>query len=147
MKEALVSDGTPCAVVSDSNIASGLLLTNGLPKYPILVSLASEAIGSDEIAQFTNYVAAGGFLFIGSSAFTRRPDGTTRGDFAFGSQMGVHMALPGLTNWTANSTFTRLVEQRIINDVPGGRLNWRMPSSSEEISWGISPSHPFLAPH
>jgi len=26
-------------------------------------------------------------------------------------------------------------------------LTWRMPSSSEEISWGISPDHPYTAPH
>jgi len=66
MKEALRSDGTPFTVVGDSNITAGVLVTNGAPKYPILISLASEAIRDDEIAAFTNYVAAGGFLFVGS---------------------------------------------------------------------------------
>src|SRR5207244_888362 len=92
IKEALRSDGTAFTVVGDSNITAGILLTNGLPKYPMVISLASEAIQDDEIAQFTNYVAAGGFLFVGSSAFTRNTNGMTRGDFAFANQMGVHMA-------------------------------------------------------
>src|SRR5882762_8544835 len=83
LKEAFRSDGTPFAVVGDSNITAGLLLTNGAPRYPIVFSLASEAIRDDEIAPFTNYVAAGGFLFVGGSSFSRNIDGTGRGDFAF----------------------------------------------------------------
>src|SRR5437762_2367126 len=94
VKEALRSDGTVFTVVGDSDISAGLLLTNGSPKYPIVISLASEAIRDDEIAQLTNYVAAGGFLFVGSSAFTRNPNGTTRSDFAFANEMGVHMVSP-----------------------------------------------------
>src|SRR5437762_820297 len=39
LKEALRSDGTPFSVVGDSNITSGLLLTNGSPRYPIIISL------------------------------------------------------------------------------------------------------------
>src|SRR5882757_6551822 len=106
MKEALRSDGTAFTVVGDSNITAGLLLPDGTPQYPIVISLASEAIRNDEIAQLTNYVAAGGFLVVGASAFTRNTNGTTRGDFAFANEMGVHMVLPGLTNWINNSTFT-----------------------------------------
>ena len=84
VKEALRSDGTAFKVVGDADISAGRLLdANGRPKYPILISLASEAIRDDEIAQLTNYVAAGGFLLVGSSAFTRNTNGTTRGDFAF----------------------------------------------------------------
>src|SRR3954470_10726809 len=98
MKEALRSDGTAFTVVGDSNITAGILLTNGAPKYPIVISLASEAIRNDEIAQFTNYVAAGGFLFVGSSAFTRNTNGTTRGDFAFANELGVHMVNANLGN-------------------------------------------------
>src|SRR5205085_4661043 len=60
IKEALRSDGTAFTVVGDSNITAGVLLTNGAPRFPIVISLASEAIRDDEIAQFTNYVAAGG---------------------------------------------------------------------------------------
>src|SRR4029077_8354919 len=42
LKEAMRSDGTAFTVVGDSNITAGVLLTNGLPKYPILISLATE---------------------------------------------------------------------------------------------------------
>src|SRR5947208_988500 len=84
-------------------VTAGVLLTNGLPKYPVLISLASEAIRDEEIAAFTNYVAAGGFLFVGGSAFTRNTNGTTRGDFAIGNQLGLHMASSVLTNWTLNN--------------------------------------------
>lgn len=92
-KEALRSDGTAFAVVSDADISTGSLLdANGLPEYPIVVSFASEAVSDDEIAYLTNYVAAGGYLLVGSSAFTRNTNGTTRGDFAFANQLGVHMA-------------------------------------------------------
>src|SRR5690242_9385208 len=42
MKEALRSDGTAFTVVGDSNVVAGVLVTNGAPKYPILISLASE---------------------------------------------------------------------------------------------------------
>src|SRR4051812_16999046 len=149
LKEALRSDGTAFNVIGDSNVASGVLLNNGQPRYPIVVSLASEAIRDDEIAAFTNYVASGGFLFIGSSAFTRNTNGTSRSDFAFANQLGLHLRFAGLTNWAANSTFTKTNQptHRLVNEIPAGQLTWRMPSYSEEIPWGISPSHPFLAPH
>src|SRR5215831_8774309 len=106
MQEALRSDGTPFVKVGDSNITAGVLLTNGVPKYPIVISLASEAIRDDEIAQFTNYVAAGGYLLVGSSSFTRTTNGTSRGDFAIANQMGIHMVGSGLANWGLNNTFT-----------------------------------------
>jgi hypothetical protein len=149
MKEALRSDGTAFTVVGDSNIVAGILLTNGAPRYPILVSLASEAIRDDEIAAFTNYVAAGGFLFVGSSAFTRNTNGAARSDFAFANQLGVHKVASGLTNWAQNNYFTKANQtgHRLTAHIPNGQNTWRMPSSSDEIPWGISPSHPFLAPH
>src|SRR5437868_1663291 len=120
VKEALRSDGTAFTVVGDSNIVAGLLLTNGLPRYPIVFSLASEAIRNEEIAQFTNYVAAGGFLVVGSSAFTRNTNGTSRGDFAFANELGLHMVAPGLTNWTVNNTFTTTNQpaHRLISHIP-----------------------------
>ena len=67
---------------------------DGSPRYPILISLASEAIADNEIAPLRDYVATGGFLFVGSSAFTRNPDGTTRGDFALANEIGLHMVHP-----------------------------------------------------
>ena len=69
LKEALRSDGTPFVTVSDADIAAGAWLnSDGSPKYSIVISLASEAIADTEIAPLRNYVAAGGFLFVGSSA-------------------------------------------------------------------------------
>ena len=148
-QEAMRSDGTPFVKVGDSNVTSGALMSGGLPRYPIVISLASEAIRDDEIAQFTNYVAAGGFLFVGGSAFTRNTNGTTRGDFAFANALGVHMVLPGVTNWVLNNYFTKAAgsTHRLVSHIPDGQLTWRMPTSAEEIPWGISPDHLFLAPH
>ena len=136
LKEMLRSDGTAFTVVGDSNIASGALLdSNGLPLYPIVFSLASEAISNSEIAPLTNYVAAGGYLFIGSSSFTRNPDGSSRNDFALAAQMGVHTLGPGLLNWLANNTFTAVSTHALVTNIPQGTLNWQMPWSSDEISW------------
>ncbi|HWY78649.1 MAG TPA: hypothetical protein VN281_23745, partial [Verrucomicrobiae bacterium] len=144
VKEALRSDGTAFTVVGDSDISAGALLTsNGAPAFPILVSLASEAISDDEIAPLTNYVAAGGFLFVGSSSFTRDTNGLTRGDFALAAQMGIHMAITNLNNWVINSTFTRVSEHQIVSHIPAGTLSWQLPSSSEEISWPKANHVPF----
>src|ERR1043166_1367780 len=141
MKEALRSDGTAFTVIGDSNITAGALLVNGQPRYPIMISLAAEAIRDDEIAQLTNYVAAGGFLFVGSSSFTRNTNGTTRGDFAFVNELGVHMSVPAVTNWANNATFTKQIDHRLDNHIPTktSYVNWGMPSAAEEISWGVYP--------
>ena len=148
IREALRSDGTAFAVVSDADISAGRLLdTNGLPVYPILISLASEAVGDDEIAPLTNYVAAGGFLLAGSSSFTRNTNGSTRGNFAFANELGVHMVRAGLTNWGLNNTFTKVTDHRLISHIPAGTLTWRLPYAAEEICWGTSPTHTFLASH
>ncbi len=135
-KETLRSDGTAFTVVSDGDIRAGNLLdTNGRPQYPIVVSLAAEAIVDDEIARLTNYVAAGGYLLVGSSAFTRQTNGVTRGDFAFANELGVHMAGTSLQNWTNNFTFAKATNHQIVAHIPGGTLTWQMPSAADEISW------------
>ena len=135
VKEMLRSDGTTFTVVGDSNIVAGVLTNaDGSPKYPIVISLASEAVQDSEIAPLTNYVAAGGFLFVGSSAFTRNPDGTTRTNFALASAMGVNMVNPGLTNWGFNSTFTKLTNHLLVSHFPEGMLYWQMPSWSDETT-------------
>jgi hypothetical protein len=137
LKEALLSDGTPFVEVSDADISAGILSNaDGSPRYPILISLASEAISNDEIAPLRNYVWAGGFLFIGSSAFTRNPDGTTRGDFALANEMGLHMVNPNLINWYFNGSFTKVDDHRLVSHIPSGTLVWRMPASSEQIPLG-----------
>ncbi|MBZ5536430.1 MAG: hypothetical protein LAO31_10780, partial [Acidobacteriia bacterium] len=142
LKEALRSDGTPFVVVSDADIRAGSLLNpDGSPRYPIVISLASEAVSNDEVTPLQNYVSAGGFLLVGSSAFTRNPDGSTRGDFALADAMGLHMANPGLQNWYQNSGFSKTTEHRLVSHIPAGDLFWRMPLTSEDIPWGIWPDY------
>ncbi len=148
VKETLRSDGTAYEVLGDADISAGRLLdSNGQPRCPIFISLASEAIRDDEIAALTNYVAAGGVMFVGSSAFTRNPDGTTRGDFAIGNQMGVHSANPTLQNWVQNFTFSKSINDPVVSHIPGGVLSWMMPFAAEEISWGVAPNHNFPGSH
>ena len=66
LKEALRSDGTPFVEVTDADISAGRLLNaDGTPRYPIVISLASEAIRNDEVVPLRSYVVAGGFLFVG----------------------------------------------------------------------------------
>jgi len=144
IQEALRSDGTAFTVVGDSNIIAGALLTNGQPRYPIVISLGAEAIHDDQIAQFTNYVAAGGFLFVSASGFTRNTNGTTRGDFAFADAMGIHMANASLTNFELNTKYTRVGNHRLNEHFPAGTLNLRQPADSEEIPYGytVNPAFP-----
>jgi hypothetical protein len=138
VKEALRSDGTAYTVVGDSNILAGVLTNaNGSPRYPILISLGAEAIQDSEIAALTNYVAAGGFLFVGASSFTRNTNGTSRGDFAIANAMGIHMVNPALTNWYFNDSFAKSANHRIVADIPSGTFLWQMPESSEETSWPV----------
>jgi hypothetical protein len=151
VKEMLRSDGTAFTVVGDSNIMAGALLDgSGHPNYPIVITLASEAVDNSEIARFTNYVAAGGMLFVGSSSFSRNTNGTTRGDFAFASQMGMHMIDAALTNWNINFSFTVATNNTLVSHIPPGQVFWQMPSSSEEISWPEAfhpPNPPNNLPH
>ncbi len=138
VKEALRSDGTAFTVIGDSNIVAGVLTnTDGSPKFPIVISLAAEAMVDSEIAQFTNYVASGGFLFVGSSSFTRNTNGTSRGDFALANAMGVNMVNSGLTNWYFDDNFSKISNHPILSQIPGGQVVWQMPESSEEISWPV----------
>jgi uncharacterized repeat protein (TIGR01451 family) len=143
LKEALRSDGTPFVEISDAQIAAGALFhPDGSPRYPILISLASEAIHDNEIAPLRDYVTAGGFLFVGSSAFTRYPDGSTRGDFVLADEMGLHVLNPDHSqNWYQNMQFTKVLEHRLVSHIPWGTMTWRMPLHSEEIPWGVTGAH------
>ncbi|SPE49981.1 hypothetical protein SBV1_100025 [Verrucomicrobia bacterium] len=147
LEETLRSDGTAFAVLSDAAISSGQLLSNGLPAYPIFISLSAEAVRDDEVAQLTNYVAAGGTLLVGGSAFTRTTNGTSRGDFAIGNAMGVHLPSPTLDNWIGNVTFSKVVNHPLVSHIPGGTLNWNLATAADEISWGISPQHTLAQGH
>ena len=142
LEEALRSDGTPFIELSDSDIAAGKLLnSDGSPHYPILISLASAAIADNEITPLSSYVSSGGFLFAGSSSFTRNPDGTTRGDFALASEMGLHITNSNLQNWYENDHFSKNVNHQLTNDIPNGTLVWNDPLNADEIPWRISPTH------
>ena len=142
VKEALSSDGTPYAIVTDADISAGNLLhPDGSPRYPILISLAAEAIRDDEIAPLRSYVNAGGFLFVGSSSFTRNSNGTTRGDFALGSELGLRMRNSNLQNWYTNRVFGKALDNRIVAHIPSSTLNWHLPLTSEEIPLGTTTGH------
>ncbi|MBZ5723524.1 MAG: tandem-95 repeat protein [Acidobacteriia bacterium] len=142
VKEALRSDGTPFVVVSDADISAGrLLTTGGAPRYPIVISLASEAIRDDETPALRNYVSAGGFLLAGSAAFTRNPNGTTRGDFALANEMGLHALSSSLQNWQQTATFTKQADHRLVSDIPSGTLSWMMPLTNDDIPLGVSLFH------
>jgi hypothetical protein len=142
VKETLRSDGTPFVVVTDADITAGSLQNpDGTPKYPIMISLASEAIRDDEVAPLANYVSAGGFLFLGSSSLTRNPNGTTRSDFALASEMGLHMANANLQNWFQNTRFLKTTQHQLTSHIPDGTLSWHMPLTSESTAfdmWGGS---------
>jgi hypothetical protein len=139
LKEAFRSDGTSFVVVSDADIAAGGLLgPSASPRFPIVISLASEATDDAEIVPLREYVSAGGFLFLGSSALTRYPDGRTRGDFALAEEMGLHMVGSGLQNWYENKSFTRVADHRLVSHVPARPLDWKMARSAEEIPLGTT---------
>lgn len=94
LEETFRSAGIPTKAVTDADIASGALLVNCsstcVPKYPILFSLATEAISDIEAGKIRDYVAAGGTVYAGSSAWTRYENGALRpnSDFAI-SELGL----------------------------------------------------------
>jgi hypothetical protein len=142
LKELLRSEGTPFAVVSDADIADGALLTaDGAPRYPILISLANEAVRDDEIAPLRNFVGAGGVAFIGSSSFTRDPTGAARGDFALALELGLHCSSATLSNWYENDSFTKAADHRLTAHIPSDTNSWRLPLSAEQIPFGTSPAY------
>jgi hypothetical protein len=95
LEESFITDGTPYVELSDAQITAGGLLSNGVPRYPILFSLATEAISDAEAAQILAFVQAGGTVYVGSSAWTKFQDGTPRSAgsghpaFALGAAMGL----------------------------------------------------------
>ncbi|MCW5554738.1 MAG: DUF4082 domain-containing protein [Verrucomicrobiae bacterium] len=142
LKTAFKADGTPFVVVTDAQIATNHLLhADGSPRYPIVFSLANEAVADNEIDPLRNYVNAGGFLFVGSSSFTRNTNGTARSNFALASEMGLNKVITGLTNWGTNLNFTKIGNHRLVSHVPSGTVKWRMPFHAEQLSLGISPNN------
>ncbi len=142
LEEALRSDGTKFVVLTDADIEAGaLLMAGGTPRYPILISLASEAVSDSEVTALRNYVSAGGFLFSGSSSFTRQANGAARGDFALASEMGLHLTgYPAATpSWYSNQYFSKQQEHRLVNGIPSGGLSWGMTAYIEGMGVGSFP--------
>jgi len=167
LEEALRSDGTPFVELSDKDIENGRLLTpQGLPKYPIFFSLAAECISSDEAAAIKNYVEAGGFVYVGSSSWTRNADGSphfsesfqvpSKYTFWLSTEMGLD-SLPTfqdlprpelsdkewLNSWSfvGNTGRGLLVDtttsHRLVGHIPKGlRLSWILPER-----YDLCPTH------
>ena len=136
LEEALKADGTPYVEVTDADIADGDLVTaDAKPRYPIVISLAAEAVANDEITPLRDYVNAGGFLWVGSSSFTRNPNGTTRGNFAFSPEMGVHMVNGNLSNWALSASFAKTGDHRLTAHIPSGSIMWSGKQSSDTTAW------------
>ncbi len=73
---------------------------------------------------------------VGSSSFTRNPNGTTRGDFALHAEMGLHMTNASLQNWALNDSFTKSAASRLTADIPSGALLWSGKKSYDTSAWG-----------
>src|SRR5258706_422458 len=64
---------------------------------------------------------------------------------ALANQMGLHSVSNNLLNWATNTSFTKSAAHGLTAHIPAGTLTWRMPTSAEEISWGVSPAHTLAA--
>jgi hypothetical protein len=129
LEVALSSDGTPFVEISDEDIEAGELMSGGKPKYPILFSLAAECISDAAVSKIESFVSAGGIVYVGSSSWTKRPDGSARTDFALSAQMGVKCVNVPPNNWVTVGTAIRIASNhRLVNHVPKDvSINWRLP--------------------
>ena len=135
LEEALKSDGTPFVEISDASIESGGLLVSGVPKYPILFSLASECISDSEASQISSYVSAGGFAYVGSSSWTKYEDGSPRTNFALSSQMGLSYTNSPQNDWAQVGNATRIADDRLVNHVPKDvTINWSLPLTDHTVT-------------
>ncbi len=129
LEEALMSDGTPFVEISDAAIETGGLLTaGGNPKYPIFISLAAECISDTEATNIRNYVSKGGFAYVGSSAWTKKQDGSLRTSFALSTEMGLQSTSVGSGNWLTFSRARRIADHSLVDHLtPNVDLPWAMP--------------------
>jgi hypothetical protein len=134
LEESFKSDGTPFVEVSDANIESGGLMVSGVPKYPILFCLASECVSDAEANQISTFAAAGGFVYAGSSSWTRYADGSARTNFALSTQMGLTSSNAPPNDWVQVQYATRTADSRLVNDVPKNvQINWQLPLTDHTI--------------
>ena len=121
VSEALKSDGTPFEVVTDAQIEAGQLLVSGGLRYPIVLSLANESVSDALVDQLRSYVNAGGNAYLGSSSFTRRPDGSPRGNFALSAEMG----LVSRGSWELGNDVIRVSSDASVDSLPLNAPDWR----------------------
>ena len=135
LEEALKSDGTPFVEISDASIESGGLLASGAPKYPILFCLASECISDSEASQISSYATLGGYVYVGSSSWTKYADGSTRSNFALSTQMGLTCTNSPTNNWAQVENATRIADNIIVNHVPKNVvIHWSLPLTDHTLS-------------
>lgn len=140
LEEALRSDGTPFVEVSDFDIESGALLDGTSPRYPILISLATECVSDSEAQQIKNYVNAGGHVYVGSSAWTKYADGQAR--LQNGKQVFALSSEMGLTGggWIMVNTLVRTgVASTMVDHLPYD------PNSPRNWLWWLPLSYNFSA--
>ena len=150
LEEAFKSDGTPFVEISDAQIESGTLLVSGIPRYPILFSLASECISDAGAAQIKSYVDAGGFVYAGSSSWTRNANGSQRSNFALSAEMGLSCISSPPNNWAQVQNVFRSVDNRLVNHVPKNvQIDWRLPLTDHTVNSlqtsGVDPHYAWKA--
>jgi hypothetical protein len=133
-EEAFRAEGIPYVEVSDAEIESGVLITDGSPRYPILFCIATECVSDAEATQISSYAAAGGTVYVTASAWTRSSNGAARTDFALTSQMGLNCLYTPPSNWVAVTHIYRSLDSALVNHIPKNvNINWRLPQSDHTI--------------
>ncbi|MGE5555962.1 MAG: hypothetical protein ACM3UY_06855, partial [Methanocella sp.] len=134
LEAVLSSDGTPYVELTDQAIESGALLASGAPKYPILFCVASESISDLAASQIRAYVAAGGFVYVTASSWTKQANGAPRSDFALSAEMGLTRLNPPPNNWVGGLYVTKTADNRLVNHIPAGvSIEWRLPTTKDTL--------------
>jgi hypothetical protein len=135
LEESLQADGIPFVEISDADITAGRLMNGGVPRYPIMFSLAAEAISDPEASRIRSYVKAGGYVYVGSSSWTRRENGRVRRDaatgrsvFALGDEMGL---VPG--GWIPIGAIEKMADAPMVDHLPSGFIDWQMPRRYSDL--------------
>jgi len=131
-------------VVGDQRCEAGKLVdTNGLPRYPILISLAAEAVADDEnraadklCGQWRDTV---GRLFGVPRLTMARRGGTSAGKPDGGPSSNVTAAKLG-----GDQTFTKVVDHALVSHIPAARCLWHIADGGGRDSLGHS--HPTFLP-
>ncbi len=134
LEETFKADGTPFIEITDAQIAAGQLLSGATPRYPIFFSIAAECVSDAELNQISNYAQSGGFVYTGSSAWTKNEDGSPRSNFGLSAQMGLTCDNPPPDNWVNAIYIYRSVDSQLTNQIPKNVIiNWRLPLSNHTL--------------